>query len=116
VLVWGFHLGIAGIALGTAFGAWLNVAQLIWIGRRRALLSISDGFRRALLPILLAAAGTGVGAYAGARLAGHLQIAGLWHDLITLAAAGALGTLIYGVVVLAFRHTLPLGRLALKKA
>jgi putative peptidoglycan lipid II flippase len=116
VLVWGFRLGIAGIALGTAFGAWLNVAQLIWIGRRRSLLVISDGFRRALLPIMLAAAGTGIGAYAGARLAGHLQIAGLWHDLIALAAAGALGTLLYGGVVLVFRRTLPLGRLALKKA
>src|SRR5476651_299075 len=46
VLVWGFHLGIAGIALGTAFGAWLNVAQLVWFGRRRSLLVIHDSFRR----------------------------------------------------------------------
>ena len=28
VLVWGFHLGIAGIALGTSLGAWTNVALL----------------------------------------------------------------------------------------
>jgi putative peptidoglycan lipid II flippase len=116
VLVWGFHLGIAGIALGTAFGAWLNVAQLVWIGRRRSLLSVSDGFRRALLPILLAAAGAGAGAYVGARAAGYLHIIGFWHDLAALAAAGGLGTMLYVVVVLAFRRSLPLGRLAQKKA
>jgi hypothetical protein len=45
-----------------------------------------------------------------------LQIAGLWHDVIALAAAGALGTLLYGAVVLVFRRALPLGRLALRKA
>ena len=35
VLVWGFHLGIAGVALGTAFGAWMNVAILTMIGHKR---------------------------------------------------------------------------------
>ncbi|HUO89972.1 MAG TPA: murein biosynthesis integral membrane protein MurJ [Rhizomicrobium sp.] len=116
VLVWGFHLGIAGIALGTSFGAWLNVAQLVWIGRSRALLSIDDGLRRAVLPIVLAAAGTGIGAYAGASAAARLQISGLWHDLAVLAAAGVLGAALYAGIVFAFRRALPLGRFAPKKA
>jgi putative peptidoglycan lipid II flippase len=114
VLVWGFHLGIAGIALGTAFGAWLNVVQLVWLGRRRSLLSISDSFRRALVPIFLSAAAVGVGATAGASAAGHLHIGGLWHDLAALAFAGLLGGLGYIGVVFAFRRSLPLGRFGAK--
>ena len=115
-LVWGLHLGIAGIALGTAFGAWLNVAQLIWVGRRRGLLSVSDVFRRAIGPILLAAAGTGVGAYAAVWLIARAEVGGRWQDLIALAAAGVLGGLLYVVVVLLFRRMLPLGRLSRRGA
>ncbi len=112
VLVWGLHMGIAGIALGTAFGAWLNVAQLVWIGRSRGLLSIGDAFRRAILPIMLAAAAAGAGAYAGAHAAGYLRVSGLWHDLFALGAAGGLAALLYLAVVAAFRRALPLGRLS----
>src|ERR1700761_7034160 len=46
ILVWGFHLGIAGIALGTSLGAWINVGQLVWVGRSRGLLQISPAFKR----------------------------------------------------------------------
>ena len=28
VFVWGLDLGVAGLALGTALGAWINVAML----------------------------------------------------------------------------------------
>ncbi|HXC55012.1 MAG TPA: murein biosynthesis integral membrane protein MurJ [Rhizomicrobium sp.] len=112
VLVWGLHLGIAGIALGSAFGAWLNVAQLVWLGRRRSLLVLSDGFRRALAPILLAGAAAGAGAVAGARAARYLHMTGLWQDLLALAAAGILGVLLYAAVVFVFRRSLPLGRLS----
>ena len=35
VFVWGLGLGVAGIALGTALGAWINVALLTWLGRSR---------------------------------------------------------------------------------
>jgi putative peptidoglycan lipid II flippase len=112
VLVWGLHLGIAGIALGSALGAWLNVAQLVWVGRRRGLLSVGDTLRRAIAPILLAAVGAGAGALAGVRAAGYLHSGGAWHDLVALAAAGVLGTLVYATIVFAFRRALPLGRLS----
>jgi putative peptidoglycan lipid II flippase len=111
-LVWGLHLGIAGIALGTAFGAWLNVVQLIWLGRRRGLLSVSDMFRRAIVPILFAAAAAGGGAFAGVWLIGRAGVGGRWEDIVALAAAGVLGGLLYGLVVLVFRRALPLGRLS----
>ena len=64
MLVWGFHLGVAGIALGTAFGAWVNVGMLVWLGRRRDLLADRvDISPRALPAILLAAVATGGGAW-----------------------------------------------------
>src|SRR6202012_2693143 len=44
VFVWGFHLGVAGIALGTALGAWINVVLLTWLGKSRALLAIENAF------------------------------------------------------------------------
>src|SRR5215475_1662840 len=40
LFVWGLHMGVAGVALGTALGAWINVAILTWFGKSRALLAI----------------------------------------------------------------------------
>jgi putative peptidoglycan lipid II flippase len=121
VFVWGLHLGIAGVALGTSAGAWLNVAILTWTGRRRALLTIDKNFRQALIPILLAAAASGIGAYAGVRLAGtldakqflHLPIAsGTLQDGMMLGLALIFSVVAYGAVIMVFRRALPLGRLA----
>jgi putative peptidoglycan lipid II flippase len=106
VFVWGFGLGVAGIALGTAFGAWINVGVLTWIGKNRALLAIESQFLRALPAALLAAMATGAGAWLGAHL---LQAQG---DIAALAAAMACAALGYGVVLLLFRGRLPLGRAA----
>ena len=116
VLVWGLHMGVAGIALGTAFGAWLNVGQLIWLGRRRDLLTVDARLTRAILPTLLAAAGTALGAYAGVRLA-HAAPGAPWlRDALKLGAAGGLGGAVYLAIVFAFRRMLPLGRLARSKS
>jgi len=112
VFVWGFHLGIAGVALGTALGAWTNVAQLVWLGSARALLSISADFRRAVVPILIAAAAAGIGAYAGTQAVHYLHTGLRLQSELRLALAIALGAAGYGAVVLAFRRSLPLGRFA----
>ncbi|MBV8800313.1 MAG: murein biosynthesis integral membrane protein MurJ [Alphaproteobacteria bacterium] len=111
VLVWGFHLGIAGVALGTAFGAWLNVAVLTVIGGKRKLLSIDAEFRAAVIPVALAALAAGCGAWGGAMLARMLGV-GHFHNETMLAGAFAVGVLAYGIVVLTFRRVLPLGRWA----
>jgi putative peptidoglycan lipid II flippase len=111
VLVVGFGWGIAGIALGTALGAWVNVAVLTWYGRRERLLQFQPQFRRALAPILLAAAAAGAGAWAGAHLVAGLGLHGRsLTDLLSLTAAGVLGCMAYGAVVLVFRRRLPLTR------
>ena len=110
VFVWGAHLGVAGIALGTAFGAWLNVGLLVWLGHRRGLLTIEPQFRRALPPIVMAALFAGGGAWLGAHYAG--MIGGRWRDLFALAGAGVVGGAGYGLVVLVLRRNLPLGKLS----
>jgi putative peptidoglycan lipid II flippase len=111
VFVWGLHLGVAGVALGTSLGAWVNVAILAWYGRRESLLRIDAGLWRALPAILLAAAAAGLGAIAGAEL-GARFIAGHLRDEIMLALAVLLGGIGYAAVAFAFRRVLPLGRFA----
>ena len=108
VFVWGLGLGVAGLALGTAIAAWLNVAILTWWGHSRALLAIEAQFLRALPVALLAALAAGAGAWMGVRLAPSGGLA----DVMALAAAIVCGCAFYGAVLLAFRRLLPLGRLA----
>jgi putative peptidoglycan lipid II flippase len=111
LFVWGFHLGVAGVALGTALGAWINVGILTWSGKSRALLAIEATFMRALPPVLLAALATGAGAWLGAQLGGA-SMPGHYADIAALTGALICSSLGYGVVVLLFRAHLPLGRLA----
>jgi putative peptidoglycan lipid II flippase len=112
VLVWGFHLGIAGIALGTSFGAWMNVGLLVFLGERRGLLQLNVDFWRSLLPVFLAGAGTAAAAYAAVQFGGYLLHASGLRQVILLAFAGVAGAVVYGAIVLLFRNRLPLGRFA----
>jgi putative peptidoglycan lipid II flippase len=104
--VWGLHMGVAGIALGTAIGAWTNVAILVWLGRSRDLLAIEKIFLNALPAALLAAAACGAGAWLGANL---LKAHG---DVVALAAAILFAGLGYGAMLLVFRNQLPIRRAA----
>jgi len=112
VFVWGLHLGIAGIALGTSLAAWVNVGVLTFLGYSRDLLHIDSGLRRAFGPTLLAAAAAGAGALGGTALAKLFVSAGRNADLFELAFAIIFGVGIYVGVVLAMRSRLPLARLA----
>ena len=110
-LVWHFQMGVAGLALGTALGAWINVLLLTWMGRSRALLAIEAIFVRAMPPALLAAAMAGAGAWLGARL-GETLLPVAYADEAGLAAALVCAGLGYGTTVLLLRSRLPLGRLS----
>ena len=105
---------VAGIALGTAFGAWVNVGTLVISSRRARYLNVLPGFRRSVLPSLLAAAMAGLGAVGGIVLAGYpgllTGLHGFWHDIATLGVAMLLSGLAYGAAVAVFRKRLPLGR------
>ncbi len=109
--VWGLHLGVAGVALGTSLAAWINVAILTWFGRSRALLAIETVFVKALPPVFIAAIAAGAGAWIGVRLAAPMG-AGPTHDIAGLIGAIVFGTCAYVVVVLLFRRALPLGKYA----
>jgi putative peptidoglycan lipid II flippase len=109
LFVWGFHMGVAGVALGTALGAWINVGILTWFGRSRALLAIESIFLRALPPAFFAALATGAGAWLGARL-GEGAMPGPYGDVAALIGALICASLGYGAVLVLFRNRLPLGR------
>ncbi|HEX4634736.1 MAG TPA: murein biosynthesis integral membrane protein MurJ [Rhizomicrobium sp.] len=106
LFVWGFSLGVAGLALGTALGAWINVALLTVTGRSRALIAIETQFLRALPASLLAAIACGAGAWLGAML---LNGRG---DVAALGGAMAMAALAYGGTLLVLRRRLPLKRAA----
>jgi putative peptidoglycan lipid II flippase len=113
LLVFGLHLGVLGVALGTSFGSWANVCTLVWFSYRRGLISIDSTLRRALLPSLLGALATATLALAGQAYAFHLlPRAGLWQREAALALAVAFAVVGYGVVTLAFRRWLPFHRWA----
>ena len=112
LFVWGLHLGVAGVALGTALGAWINVGDSDLVGQKprlagdRNALSCGPCRRR-----LLAALATAAGAWLGARL-GAAAMPGHYADMAALAGAMICASFGYGAVVLLFRTRLPLGRLA----
>ena len=108
---------VAGIALGTSLGAWINVGTLIAFGRTRGLLRISNVFWRAFLPSLLAAAMTAAGALAVVTFGAPLvQNAGRLHDAILLTGAIIVAGIAYCAVVYVFRRALPLGPLSGRRA
>ena len=112
LLVFGFHLGALGVALGTSFGSWANVCMLFYLSRRRGLLVVDDTFRRSLLPSFLGAAATGGLALVGALYAFSLfPTECVWQREAALAFAIAFAAVGYGSVTLLFRHRLPLGRI-----
>jgi putative peptidoglycan lipid II flippase len=106
LLVWGLDWGVAGIALGTAFGGWVNLAALSIMARRRAILVATPESKRALLPIFIATAATAAGLFAGTAIASALSFANL--IALGLAIAGAIAG--FGGAVFFFRRQLPLGR------
>lgn len=109
LLVWGMGFGIAGIALGTAIGAWVNAGLLAFLGARRQLLRLDMHFWGSLLPAVIAAVVAGAAAYGAVVFARTFQHTG--GQILPLLLAIVASSLAYGAVVLLFRHRLPLGRL-----
>ncbi|HWA90662.1 MAG TPA: murein biosynthesis integral membrane protein MurJ [Rhizomicrobium sp.] len=104
VLVWGLHLGAAGIALGTSLGSYANVSLLVFLALKRGLLKIDETFWRALGPSLFTAAAVGFAALGAATLVPQREA--------SFAAALVAGAAVYGALGWLFRARLPLGSLA----
>jgi putative peptidoglycan lipid II flippase len=110
-LVWGFHFGAVGIALGTSVAAWVNVGVLVYMAEKRELLTINSAFLRALPGIFVSAIATGAGAFGGATfVARTLPGTGTMHDAAMLAAGVVFGGVAYLAMTFLFRRTLPIGR------
>jgi putative peptidoglycan lipid II flippase len=111
VFVWGLHLGIAGIALGTSLAAWANVGLLAFLGHRRELLRLNADFWRSLAPTVLAGSATAASAYAAVVLGGYFLHGVALREVALLGVAIFASTIAYSAVVVLFRARLPLGRL-----
>jgi putative peptidoglycan lipid II flippase len=106
-LVWGLGFGVVGLALGTSFGAWVNLALLAFLARRRAVLVATSELKRAILPVTAAAAAAAAGFFCGASL-GHAVIPpSAMYDVAVFLIAGSLGAGAYALVVMALRRSLP---------
>jgi putative peptidoglycan lipid II flippase len=107
----GLDLGVFGLALGTAFGAWVNLGVLIYLARRRAVLVATPDLKRGLFPVFTAAIAAGIGFFAGNALGQGLldPAGGGFRELIVFLIAGVSGAMAFAVVVLSFRRNLPLG-------
>jgi putative peptidoglycan lipid II flippase len=107
--VWWLDWGVVGIALGTSLAAWLNLALLMLMARRRTILVMTSELKRSLVSIAAAVAAAAAGFYGGMELGSG--IADLrFHDEIAFLIAALAGSAAYTLVVLALRRNLPLGR------
>ena len=108
LLVWGAHLGVVGIALGTSIGAWVNFSILTWLARRRAVLVVTPELKRAIVPVLAAAGAAATGFLAGRVLGHSVAIPGrAFDDVAAFLVAGMLGAGFYVAVVIGLRRSLP---------
>jgi putative peptidoglycan lipid II flippase len=111
ILVWGLDAGVAGIALGTAFGAWVNLAVLAVMARKRTILVATAEAKRAAFPVFAAAAAAACGFIAGDALSDAIVAPQFpFYRLAVFGLAGACGAVAYGIVVFGLRRRLPLGR------
>ena len=107
VLVWGLGFGVVGLALGTSFGAWVNLALLAFLARRRAVLVATSELKRAILPVAAAAGAAAIGFFAGATLGSAVIPPSAMYDVAVFLIAGLFGAGAYGLVVLGVRRSLP---------
>lgn len=85
-----------GLALATSVGAWINVALVVFLARRRGFFIIDSRFRRNAIVIALASAALALVLWAGRTwLPGLLENLPVLRVEITLAALGLLGGMTY---------------------
>ena len=89
-----------GLALGTAVGAWVNLALLLWFAARANLITIERRLWQSMARIAIAGA-----ALAIALLLCHRPVEAFrgwpFGQEATLARSGLIGAVVYGVAVFA---------------
>jgi putative peptidoglycan lipid II flippase len=93
--------GVVGLALGTAFGAWVNFGLLVLLAYRRDWTAPSGGLGRIILAVLLASALlTLFAVFAQAPLARLTGALPAWRSETLLVLLGLGGALLYGAGLL----------------
>ncbi len=115
-LVWGLSFGVVGLALGTSIGAWVNLATLAFMARRRNILVVTSEAKRAALPLIattmVAATGFFVAVHVGPNLLSSLS----WREEGVFLLALVLGGAAFLGSVAIFRSRLPLASLGRRRA
>jgi putative peptidoglycan lipid II flippase len=94
-LIWEF--GAAGIAASTAVSAWVNVALLYWILRRKDHLTLDARFRAKALRIVAAGIAMGIALLGGSYLLDPYMGGDFWPRIGALALLCGGGALVYAV-------------------
>jgi putative peptidoglycan lipid II flippase len=112
LLVWGLSFGVVGLALGTSFGAWINLLALAVMARRRHLLVVTSELKRAAVPVMAIAGAAAIGFYAGIQVVPQFTPGGRLLEESQFLLAALLGAGFYASALTLFRKDLPLGRLS----
>ena len=99
-LIW--HFGHVGVAIATAFSAWVNTGLLYGVLHRRGQLQLDARLRRKALRIIAAGAAMGVALWLMNPLADPWMSRGLAERVLALGALCGAGALVYGLASLAF--------------
>ena len=100
-LIW--HLGHVGVALATAFSAWVNTVLLYWTLHRRDQLRLDARFKAKALRTILAGAAMGATLWFLNPVADPWMAGDTMPRVIALGALCGVGALVYGIAALLFR-------------
>ena len=100
-LIWQF--AYVGVAIATAFSAWVNVALLYGTLHRRGHLTLDDRLKAKLLRIVAAGAAMGAALWLLNPLADPYMAGSLVERVVALCLLCGTGALVYGAASLLFR-------------
>jgi len=99
-LIW--HFSYVGVAIATAFSAWVNVALLYWSLHRRGHLQLDARLKAKVVRIVLAGAAMGAALWFTNPIADSYMAGGLWQRVIALTVLCGSGAAVYGAASLLF--------------
>ena len=106
VLIW--HFAHVGVAIATAFSAWINMLLLYGTLHRRGQLQLDARFRAKALRIIAAGAVMGVALWLMNPIADPFMAGGTIERIVALGVLCGGGALVYGAAALLFRaYSLP---------
>lgn len=100
-LIW--HFAHVGVAIATAFSAWVNMGLLYWTLHKRDQLRLDERFKAKALRTILAGAAMGAALWFINPLADPWMAGDTFQRVVALGCLCAGGALVYGVAALLFR-------------